>query len=117
MEEHIWNNKLEGRYDLIITQEKLVNQIAETEGINVTTVQKIFKSAENIIFAHLSSASPTENILVRFFKGISLESKCIEKKEYSKGIFQNITCPEHINIKAKVSRYYSTKVNEEKYNK
>lgn len=98
---------------MIITQDTLIKQIADREDISVATVRNIFESAEEIIFDHLSSTTPSENIIVKILNGISLERKYIGKKKYSKGMFQNIDCPEHVNIKANSSKYYSKRVNEE----
>lgn len=97
---------------MTITQESLVRQIADKEDIDVATVRNIFKSAEDIIFDHLSSTAPSENIIVKLFKGINLERKYIKKKKYSKGMFQNVDCDEHIKVKASSSTYYSKKVND-----
>lgn len=98
---------------LIITQDTLIKQIADKEDINVATVRNIFKSAEDIIFDYLSSTTPSENMIVKILNGISLERKYIPKKKYSKGMFQNLDCPEHVNVKANSSTYYSKKINDE----
>lgn len=98
---------------MIITQDTLIKQIADREDISVATVRNIFESAEDIIFDHLSSTTPSENIIVKFLNGFSLERKYIGKKKYSKGMFQNIDCPEHVNIKANSSKYYNKRVNDE----
>lgn len=102
---------------MIITQDYLINQIADKEDISVATVRNIFNSVENIIFDHLSSTPPSENIIVKLLKGISLERKYIGQKKYSKGMFQDINCPEHVTVKASSSKYYSKKVNDELFNK
>ena len=102
---------------MIITQDALIKQIADKEDINVATVREIFKSAEDIIFDHLSSTTPSENLVVKILNGISLERKYIPKKKYSKGMFQDIDCQEHVNVKANSSTYYSKKVNDELFNK
>ena len=77
---------------MIVTQDSLIKQIAVQENVDIKTVQNIFKSTENIIFKHLSSTTPSENIIIKLFNGINLERKYIEKKIYSKGMFQNIEC-------------------------
>lgn len=97
---------------MIITQDDLINEISKKEDIDVATVRKIFKSAENIIFAYLSSTPPIENIVIRIFKGLSLKRKYIEKKRYSKGLFEDIDSPEHVNISGNITKYYISKVND-----
>ena len=75
---------------MIITQDSLIKQIADKEDINVATVRNIFKSAEDIIFDHLSSTTPSENIIIKILNGISLERKYIPKRIYTKGMFKNM---------------------------
>lgn len=95
-----------------ITQDTLINQIAEKENINETTVRLILKSTENIVFNYLSSIAPSEDITIKLFHGISLKRTYVQKKQYSKGMFQNIDCPEHVHVKACFSKYYNGQINQ-----
>lgn len=97
---------------LNVTQDVLINQIATKEDIDVATVRKILKSAENIIFDYLSSIAPSEEVNIKLLNGINIKRKYIKKKKYSKGMFQNINCPEHVNVKACLSKYYNGQVNQ-----
>lgn len=94
---------------MIITQESLIKQIAEKEDINVTTVRTIFKSAENIIFDHLSSTTPSKNTVIKLMDGLSLECNYIPAKEIH--TYDNILCKAKIWTKAKITRYYNRKLN------
>lgn len=102
---------------MIITQDNLIRQIADREDIDVATVRDIFDTAENIIFDHLSSTAPSENIIIKLFKGVNVERAFIKKKKYSKGMFKNIECPDKVKIKASSSNYYTKRVNEELNNR
>ena len=95
-----------------ITQDTLIKQIAERENINVATVRKLFQSVEDVIFSCLSSTAPSEEMSIKLFNGIQLKRKYIREKKYSKGMFQDINCPEHVNIKASLSKYYNGQVNQ-----
>lgn len=95
-----------------MNQDTLIKQIADRENVNVTTIRNIFRSAEDIIFGCLSSVAPSEEININLFTGIHIKRKYIEKKKYSKGIFKDIDCPEHVNVKAYLSKYYNKKVNQ-----
>ena len=66
---------------MTLTQEELINQIANKEDISVATVRNIFKSAEKIIFDYLSSTKPSENKSVKLLDGLSLECNYIPGKE------------------------------------
>ena len=102
---------------MTITQNELIKQIADKEDINVATVRKIFNSAEDIIFDHLSSAPPSENIIVKVLNGIIIERKFVKSKTYTKGMFRNIDCPEHVNVKASYSKYFNKLINQKLFNK
>lgn len=104
---------MEEKIYLIITQDNLIKEIADREDIDVAIVRDVFSSAESIIFDHLSSTAPSENVIIKILNGISIEGKYIPSKEYSRGIFKNIHCPEKIKIKASSSKYYNKKINDE----
>lgn len=100
-----------------ITQHMLIKQIADREDVNVSTIQKLFKTAENIIFEYLSSVSPSEEINVRLFKGINIQRIYMAEKKYSKGALQNINCPEHVNIRISSSKYYNRQINQKLFDR
>lgn len=94
---------------MIITQEKLVKQIANREDINVATVRKIFESAEKIIFDYLSSTTSSENMTVKLMDGLSLECNYLPEKEIH--TYDDIVCKPRIWVKPKITRYYNRKLN------
>ena len=94
---------------MIITQDNLIKQIAEKEDINVATVREIFKSAEDIIFDHLSSTTPSENTIIKLLDGLSLECNYIPEKEIH--TYDDIVCKPKIWSKPKITRYYNRKLN------
>lgn len=96
---------------MVITQEELIQEIAENENIDIGTVRNIFKSAENMVFSHLSSATSSEGIIIKILNGLSLESEFIPKHQINKGIFQNHDCPERIKVKSSITKYYNKKLN------
>lgn len=87
----------------------LIKQIAEKEDISVLTVRNIFNSAEEVVFNHLSSTTPSENIIVKIFKGLSLECEYIPEKIID--TYEKIICSPRIWAKAKLTRYYNKKLN------
>lgn len=97
---------------LVITKNELIKQIADREDINVATVRNVFTSAEDIIFAYLSSITPSENLIIKLLNGMSIERRYVDEKNYSRGMFENITCPEHVIVKANSSKYYNKKIND-----
>ena len=94
---------------MIITQDALIKQIADKEDINVATVREIFKSAEDIVFDHLSSTTPSENTIIKLLDGLSLECNYVPEKEIH--TYDDIVCKPRIWSKPKITRYYNRKLN------
>lgn len=94
---------------MVITQDNLIKQIAESEDINIATVKKVFKSAEDLIFAHLSSTSPTDKTIIKVLNGLSLECNYIPEKKVN--TYTDIVCKEKIWVKPKITRYYNRRLN------
>lgn len=101
--------RLEVDIYLIVTQEKLMKQISEKENINLATVRKVFKSAEDLVFVYLSSTTPTDKTVVKILNGLSLECKYIPEKEIN--TYTNIVSKERIWVKPKITRYYNRRLN------
>lgn len=95
-----------------INQDTLLKQIADKEGLNIAAVRSIFRSAEELIWDYLTASGPAEDVALKLFHGISIHRTYVGEKKYSKGMFQNISCPEHVNVKAHISKYYHTQVNQ-----
>ena len=112
----LWH-KWEAEKPVNITQDILINQIAMKEDMNVATVRQVLKSAESIVFGYLSSIPPAEEVNIKPLNGINIKRKHVKKKKYSKGMFQNIDCPEHVNMKAYLSKYYIRRINQKLFRK
>ena len=94
---------------MIVKKTDLIKQIADREDIDIATVRKIFKSAENIIFDYLSSTTPSEKYIIKLLDGLSLECKYIPEKEIHR--YNDIVCKPRIWAKSKITRYYNRKLN------
>lgn len=94
---------------MLVTQENLIEQIAEREDINMATVRNIFKTAEKVIFDHLSSTTPTEDTIIKVLNGLSLECKYLPERDIH--TYDDIKCDARIWSKPKVTRYYNQKLN------
>ncbi|MDE6924958.1 MAG: hypothetical protein K2P59_06800 [Acetatifactor sp.] len=100
-----------------ITQDMLMQQIAHRENVDPTTVRRLFRSAEDIIFDYLSSTAPPEEVNIKLLSGIQIRRRYIGEKKYSRGMFQNMDCPEHVTTKAALSKYYNGQVNRRLFEK
>lgn len=94
---------------MTITQENLVKQIADKEELDAATVRKIFRTAEDIIFNCLSSATSSEKVIVKLLDGLSLECNYIPEKKIH--TYDDIVCSARIWAKPKITRYYNRKLN------
>ena len=94
---------------MILTQDDLIKRIAKREDINVAMVRKVFKSAEKIIFDHLSSTTPSETNTIKPFDGLSIECKYIPEKEIH--TYDDILVNEKIWANPKITRHYNRKLN------
>ena len=94
---------------MILTQDDLIKRIAKREDINVAMVRKVFKSAEKIIFDHLSSTTPSETNTIKPFDGLSIECKYIPEKEIH--TYDDILVNEKIWAKPRITRHYNRKLN------
>lgn len=103
---------VEVKNHLNITQDTLIKQIAEKENMNVATVRRLFQATEDVVFHYLSSTAPSEELTIKLWNGIHIRRKYIKTKKYSKGMFQNIDCPEHVHTKAHLSKYYNRQINQ-----
>lgn len=94
---------------MVLTQDELIKQIAKREDINVAMVRKVFKSAEKIIFDHLSSTTPSEAMTVKPLNGLSIECQYYPEKEVFG--FDNFIAVDRIKAKSKITRHYNRKLN------
>ena len=94
---------------MVITKENFIERIANKEDMDAATVRKIFKSAEDIIFACLSSTSPSENTIIKLLDGLRLECTYIPETTIHR--YDDVTCKSHIRAKAKITRHYNRKLN------
>lgn len=94
---------------MIITQEMLIQQVAETQHQDSAAVRRIFKNAEALIFKILSCATPTEPAIIKIFDGLSLECRYIPEKTIH--TYEELHCSAKIWAKPKITRHYNRKLN------
>ena len=94
---------------MTVNQDTLIKKIAEKEDVNVATVRKIFKTTEELLFAYLSSTTPTEQITIKLLDGLSIECNYIPEKVIH--TYDEIVCEPRIWAKPKITRHYNRKLN------
>ena len=94
---------------MTITQENLIQEIAQTEGMEVTTVRTLFQSLERHVFDHLSSTTESEPTVIKLLDGLRLEGNYVPEKEMH--TFDDVVRKAKIWVKPKITRYYNRKLN------
>lgn len=95
---------------MVITQEALIKQISEEKQIDITVAREVFKTAEAIIFGHLSSTTSTNQVTIKLLDGLSLECNYIPERTLH--TYDEIQCAPRIWAKPKITRYYNRKLNQ-----
>ena len=97
---------------MVITQDELINQIADYDGMDADDIRNVMKTAEQVIMNHMRSVSKDNNVVVKVFSGIKIKGRYINAYKCDKGAFANVESTEHVKVRADVTKYYNTKVNE-----
>lgn len=93
-------------------KEQLIRAIAETTHTRVDVVKGVYNSLENKIKNLLSETTETQDVVIRLFEGISIDSKFIPEKEKINNLNnQKIVIASKIKPKANITRSYIEKLN------
>ncbi len=96
----------------VITKDRIISDVAKREGISLSTMQSLYKTLENYIFENLSSATPTNDIDIKLFNGISIDCTYQDKREMiHPETGERFETNEKIWARPRVTRYYNRKLN------
>lgn len=98
-----------GKY-LFVNQERLLRDVSVSEGVSVSTVRNIFKSAEKIVFDYLSSTTSENPVSIKIAEGFLVEGKYHPETKIKNYDGESIV-EEKIWVKPKVTRNYNRKIN------
>lgn len=94
-------------------KEMLIRNIAEICGKNVSTVRVVYNTLEETIAKLLSSATPNNDVSIKLFEGISIDSTFVpEKTKVNNLTGKVITSTSKIKPKANITRNYRDKITE-----
>lgn len=98
------------------TKDMLIRKIMEEYGINLRTVRSVYDALEDNIFEILSSANLNNDISIRLFEGISIDSSFLpEKTKVNNLTGKTIVTSSKIKPKVNITRNYCEKLTS--YNK
>lgn len=95
--------------------ESVVRKACDSRRIDWWIVKDVLDGLDFVIFQYLNDTfvrEPYEDIRIKLVDGIYIDRKYVAEHIPDKGIFKGKIIPEHYNIKAHVSEYYSKKVND-----
>jgi len=94
---------------LTITQDMLIKEIARKEDIDTATMRNIFRTLDCTLFEYLSSATPSESILVKILSGLTIECNYVPERTLQR--YETITCTSRLWAKPRLTRYFNRKLN------
>ena len=98
---------------LVLHKEELVRQVAKRCHMTMADTRKFYDTFESVIFENLKNTTKSDDMVIKVFDGLKLESKYHEEKVMvHPTTHEEIVVPEKIWAKAKVSRHYNRKLNE-----
>lgn len=96
---------------IVYTKAKIIKMVAHRARIRKSLVKKIYLALEEEIMKLLAEANENDDILLRLFEGISIDSEFLPQKEKLNNLTgETIITQEKIKAKANITRYYCEKL-------
>lgn len=97
---------------MVLSKEDIVRQVAQKSNTSIKETRKVCNAFEEVIFENLQNTTQSNDIVIKLFKGISLEGKFHkETTSTHPKTREKIIIPEKIWAKAKITRNYNRKLN------
>lgn len=101
------NNKTKITY----TKAEIIKRVAKSIKVRRSLVKKVYNGVEEEITKLLASANNNEDISLRLFDGLSIDSKFLPEKEKVNNLTgETITTLEKIRAKANITKHYCNKL-------
>lgn len=95
----------------VYTKAQIIKMVARYARIRTNLVKKVYEGLENEIVRLLATATKDNDISLRLFEGISIDSEFLPPKEKVNNLTgETITTLEKIKAKANITRYYCEKL-------
>lgn len=95
----------------VYTKMQIIKMVARRARVRKSLVRKIYEELEDEIMALLSDAKIDDDISLRLFEGITIDSEFLPAKEKLNNLTgETITTREKIKAKANITRYYCDKL-------
>ena len=106
MEDDLMANK-----KTVYTKAQIIKMIARSVKIRSSLVKKVYEGLENEIARLLATADENEDVSLRLFEGITIDSEFLPQREKHNNLTgEDITTLERIRAKAKITRNYCDKL-------
>lgn len=95
----------------VYTKAQIIKMVARSARIRKSLVKRVYEELENEIVNLLSTATKDNDVSLRLFEGISIDSEFLPAKEKVNNLTgKTITTLEKIKAKANITRYYCEKL-------
>lgn len=95
----------------VYTKAQIIKLVAKRVRIRRSLVRKIYEGLEHEIMNLLSGANENEDISLRLFEGITIDSEFLPQKQKLNNLTgETIVTQEKIKAKANITRYYCNKL-------
>lgn len=95
----------------VYTKADIIKMVARHSRVRKSLVRKIYETLEHEIMRLLAEANENEDVTLRLFEGISIDSEFLPAKEKVNNLTgETITTHEKIKAKANITRYYCDKL-------
>lgn len=99
------------KHKTVYTKAKIIKMVARRARVRKSIVKNVYETLEHEIMRLLASANEDEDIVLRLFEGISIDSEFLpEKQKVNNLTGDTITTLEKIKAKANITRYYCEKL-------
>lgn len=96
---------------IVYTKAKIIKMVARRARIRKTLVKKMYLALEEEIMRMLAEADENDDVSLRLFEGISIDSEFLPKKEKLNNLTgETIITQEKVKAKANITRYYCDKL-------
>lgn len=99
------------KHKAVYTKAQIIKMIARSVRVRKSLVKKVYEGLEDEIMRLLASANENEDVTLRLFEGISIDSEFMPHKEKHNNLTgENITTLERIKARARITRNYCEKL-------
>mgnify|MGYP001078809167 CR=1 len=96
------------------SKDELIKTVSDSSGVNVSMVEIVMNSLNDVIIDKLKSADSEKDVSIRIFEGFYIDSVYIPQKTKKNNLTGRlIDVSSRLKIKPKITRGYAEKINQQ----